>query len=117
MDYFKNACRLHTSFNIARYLMSNAYGRWDGAEKAQRHIELCKFYVAAVRGLNDAEKVQMTSGDFQAVHSLTQQLTDNLDEAIGFPLEKTPDYEKLEPLFFEKFHKLALQALQIVNQP
>lgn len=111
MDYFKNACRLHTNFTIGRYLMSNAHGRWDGAEKAQRHIELCQFYVAAFRGLNDAEKVELDGKDFKAVHSATQQLTDRLDEAIGFPLDKTPDYAKLEPLFFEQFHSLATQAL------
>jgi hypothetical protein len=31
---------------------------------------------------------------------------------IGFPLNSTPDYEKLEPLFFEHFHKLAVRALE-----
>lgn len=111
MDYFKNACRLHTSFTIGRYLMSNAHGQWNGAEKAHCHIELCQFYVAALRGLADAEKVELDGEDFKAVRSLTQQLTDRLDEAIGFPLEPTPDYAKLEPLFFEQFHTLATRAL------
>lgn len=113
MDMFKNACRLHTQFAVGRYLMSNAHGRWDGAEKAQRHLQLCQFYVAAVRGFDDEQKVLLESSDFKAVHKETQKLTDHLDEVIGFPLDSTPDYEKLEPLFFERFHALALQALGI----
>lgn len=115
MDYFKNACRLHTQLTIGRYLMSNAHGNWNGAEKAQCHIQLCQFYVAAARGFNDAEKVQISSKDFKAVRELTQQLTDRLDEVIDFPLDSKPDYEKLEPLFFEHFHALAVKALQIEN--
>lgn len=117
VDSFKNACRLTTSFAIGRYLMSNAHGRWNGAEKALRHIELCKFYVAAVRGFDDAEKVELSSEDFEAVHDLTKQLTDQLDEVIGFPLDSAPDYAKLEPLFFEHFHALAMQALKVSQQP
>lgn len=111
MDFFKNACRLHTQFAMGRYLMSNAYGRWDGAEKAQRHMQLCQFYVAAVRGLDDTDKVDISSNDFKAVHKETQKLTDHLDEVIGFPLDAPPNYEVLEPLFFEHFHSLAIQAL------
>jgi len=112
VDYFKNACRLHTGFAIGRYLMSNAHGHWNGAEKAQCHIQLCQFYVAVVRGFDDAEKVELDGEDFKAVREMTQQLTDRLDEVIGFPIDSTPDYEKLEPLFFDHFHVLAMQALQ-----
>lgn len=111
MKIFKNACRLHTRFTIGRYLMCNAQGRWNGVEKAQRHIQLCQFYVAAVRGFDDAEKVEIDSEDFKAVRKATQKLTDRMDEVIGFPLESTPDYDKLEPIFFEHFHNLAMQAL------
>ena len=93
--------------------MSNAHGHWNGAEKALRHIELCQFYVAAVRGFDDAEKVELDGADFKAVRELTQGLTDRLDEVIGFPTESTPDYDKLEPLFFEHFHTLAVRALQV----
>lgn len=88
---FKQACRLHLNFAIHRYLMSNASGRMDGHEKAQRHIELCTFYVAAVRGVDDLDMVRRGldchEDDYQAVHDATQALTDHLDEAIGFPLE------------------------------
>jgi len=109
---FKQACWLHLSFAIHRYLMSNAHGRWDGAEKAQRHDEMCRFYVAAVRGVESVDLVRRHhERDYQAVHTQTQALTDNLDTAIKFPLNEHPDYDALAPLFFDRFHDLALQAL------
>lgn len=118
MDMFKSACRIHTRFMVARYLISNADGRQDGAEKAQRHLELCQFYVAAVRGHGDPERVRREyEDDFQAVHGATQKLTSYLDEAIGFPLTGRPDYDQLGPLFFEQFHELAMAALMPPNEP
>lgn len=113
---FKQACWLHLSHTIHRYLMSNADGRQDGAEKAMRHIQLCTFYVAAVRGVDDLDRVRSGypvayEDDFQAVHSATQELTDHLDEVIGFPLKGRPDYDTLAPLFFQRFHALAMGAL------
>lgn len=109
---FKQACWLHLSFIINRYLMSCAEGRWDGAEKAQRHDELCKFYVAVVRGLDSEDLVRRHhEDDYQGVHSITQALTDNLDTEIHFPLTGRPDYEQLAPLFFERFHDLAMRAM------
>lgn len=116
-NHFKSACWLRTSFSIGRYLMSNAHGRWNGAEKALYHRELCKFYVASVRGFDDEGLVDLCGEDFKAVHKSTQQLTDRMDEVIGFPLDSAPDYAKLEPLFFEHFHTLAMQALQVSQQP
>lgn len=113
MNHFENACRIHTSHMIHRYLMSNAYERWDGYEKALRHEELCKFYVAAVHGL-DPDFVRRThEKEYQAVHTITQQLTDHMDTQIGFPLVSRPDYDALVPLFFDRFHELALAALGI----
>lgn len=108
---FRQACWLAMSHTIGRYLMSNAKGRWNGAEKAHCHEHLCKFYVAAARGV-ELEDVRVDYGDdYKAVHDNTQKLTDNLDEAIGFPLESDPDYDVLERKFFERFHVLALEAL------
>lgn len=116
MDLFKQASWLFCQFPINRYLMSNAHGRQDGAEKAMRHIELCSFYVAAVKGLNSTEMaIRLHEDEFRAVHDKTQELTDYLDEAIGFPLDSRPDYETLAPLFFEKFHALALEALGVTT--
>jgi hypothetical protein len=108
---FRHACWLSQQFTVGRYLMSNAKGRWDGAEKAHRHQELCTFYVAVVRGV-ELEAVRLDhEADYKAVHARTQALTDHLDEAIGFPLEMDPDYDVLAPLFFARFHVLALEAL------
>lgn len=110
---FKQACWLHLRFTIYRYLMTNAEGRWDGAEKALRHIELCTFYVGVVHGVRDTDEVRREhEDDFQFVHTATQALTDNLDTEIGFPLTGRPDYDALAPKFFECFHELAMKVLQ-----
>ena len=106
------ACRLRTDQAIHRYLMANAHGRWSGAEKAERHRELCSFYVAVVRGHADPERAAREHRDaYEAVHTATKALTDHLDEQIGFPLDSTPDYDALAPAFFKRFHALAMQAL------
>lgn len=107
----KNACWLYCQTLIHRYLMANAQGRWDGAEKAQRHRELCCFYVAAHVGLSDPDGALLCVSEYQAVHEATQELTDRMDEVIGFPLSGRPDYDTLAPLFFERFHALAMAAL------
>lgn len=118
MDLFKQACWLHCQFAIGRYLMSNASGRQNGAEKAIRHEELCSFYVAAVNGVDDLDLVRRYHEQaYQTVHTKTQELTDFLDEMIGFPLNSQPDYDNLAPKFFEDFHSLALEALNVRNTP
>jgi|JI10StandDraft_1071094.scaffolds.fasta_scaffold16637_12 hypothetical protein len=108
----ETACRIHTDFTVGRYLMANAEGRWNGAEKALRHRELCSFYVAFFHGHSDPEKAaRQEGGSYAAVHTATQKLTDHLDEVIGFPLKGQPDYDKLAAAFFERFHALAMEAL------
>lgn len=109
---FKHAMWLHLSFAINRYLMSNAEGRLNGAEKATRHLEMSAFYVAVVKGVEEQVASMRFHAECTAVHDHTQALTDYLDEEIGFPLTGRPDYDTLAPLFFEKFHALALQALR-----
>lgn len=111
LDRFKQACWLHLDHTINRYLMSNAEGRWDGAEKAQRHMELCIFYVAVMRGIEEDTVRRTHEEDYQAVHTKTQELTDKLDTAIGFPVKGRPDYDDLAPKFFKKFHRLAMSVL------
>ena len=108
---FENACRIHLWSISARYLMANADGRWDGFEKAVRHRELCQFYVAVHRGWVEPDSIPVDDPDFLAVHSATQQLTDRLDEALGFPLKGTPDYELFVPRFLDQFHGLAMSTL------
>ena len=111
VDRFKAACRIHTGFAVMRYLMANAEGRLNGFEKAEKHRELCSFYVAVTHECDPVEAMSKHPGAYQAVHRETQKLTDYLDEAIGFPLHGRPDYDALAPLFFERFHALALAAL------
>lgn len=111
-DFFKNACRIHTDSLVLRYLESNTDGRQDEEHASYYHTELCKFYVAAVRGNNDPESVQeYYADDFNAVLSKTQELTQNLEEEIDFPPEGRLDYDTLKLSFFEDFHYLAMAAL------
>jgi hypothetical protein len=108
MDLFKNACRIHLESFILHYLRANAYGHENGAAKALCHVDLCKFYVATFHGCTEDSVRRDHEDEFMAVHDATQALTDYLDERIGFPMSSDPDYEKLIPLFFDKFHDLAL---------
>ncbi len=117
-DYFKNACRLHLQHAIYRYLMVNADGRWDGAEKAQRHREMCQFYAAVHQGHNDPSDIPVDNPEYLRVHADTQLLlTDRMDDAIGFPLVGRPDYESLTARFFDQFHALAIRALSREENP
>lgn len=113
MDYLKQACWLHLNFAVHRYLMSNADGRASGAEKAQRHEEMSAFYVAVFKGVEVEQVRRHYAREYKDVHDKTQELTDNLDIEIGFPLRGTPDYDDLAPKFFERFHALALQAMSV----
>ena len=111
-EMLKHALWLASSFTVHRYLMSNAEGRWSGAEKAACHDELCCLYVAVFRGVEvDQVRVDLEA-DWMAVHDATQELTDHMDVVIGFPLKGVPDYEALAPKFFDHFHRLATHALR-----
>lgn len=116
-ERFKTARMIATNHMIHRYLMSNADGRWDGAEKALRHEELCTYYVGLHLGITALDLVRGRCAEvgeclYQAVHTATQELTGYLDEKIGFPLSGRPDYDNLAPLFFEQFDELALKAIK-----
>ena len=114
-DRFKHVCWLYTQHTINRYLMSNADGRQDGAEKAERHMQLCRFYVAIALEIEEERVRRCTCSNdlFVRVHDDTTELTAYLDEQIGFPLKGDVDYDRLAPLFFEKFHRIALTSLHI----
>ena len=91
---FKNVCRIHTEWTIDRYLMSNAINRLDPAEKATRHIEICQFYVAAVRGCSREDAMSNYESDFDHLHEESQELTNSLNTEIGFPLDQTPELRR-----------------------
>jgi len=110
-DTLVHALRLLTGLATIRYLLSNAHGRWDGAEKAVRHEELCRTYVAVFFRTTEDLARRDHEDAYKAVHDRTQELTDNLDVAIGFPLESQPDLDDLAPKFFCEFHRLAMLAL------
>jgi len=113
----KRALRNATHFSVARYLMANTAGRLDGCEKADEHRRLCRMFVSIICDI-PYERVTSIQNKYKAVHEHTQQLTAYLDEAIGFPLHDTrPDYEKLEPKFFNRFYDLALEALKVTPTP
>lgn len=115
---FRHSLWLALQHTVHRYLMSCASGRWCGAEKATRHIELCNHYVAVFMG-GEADRAMSGHEDaWRAVHEASQALTDHLDEVIGFPLDSQPDYDALAPKFFAEFHRLAIGVLTpIAEQP
>lgn len=102
--------------HIARYLMANTKGRLSSGEKADKHIILSNIYVCNRAGLIDtdgAHRVQTLDGDFawRIVHDATQELTDYLDEVIGFPLDnERPDTFSFIRPFFDEFIRLADEA-------
>jgi len=101
----RNLLWLLMEFDINRYLMSNADGRWDGSEKASRHRNLVNTYVTGVTGC-DTDNCFDHIEYWEAIHRTTQALTSHLDEVIDFPLFGRPDYDALAPEFFDKFIEL-----------
>lgn len=102
-----HACRIALFPVIYRYLLSHEEGRWSGYEKAQRHREMLQFYIAMQTGVSDPEKIDVTDARYKLLHGATRVVTDHLDEVLGFPLQGKPDYDRLVPLFFEAFHRIA----------
>ena len=81
--------------DVYRYLMSNTYGREDGIEKAERHINISSIIVSFILCEKYSERkhteIMMEVHDY-----LAEILTDRMDEVIGFPIyDKRPDYDEL----------------------
>lgn len=104
----RNACWLGVNFTVVRYLLVNLHARLDGAEKAERHRELCNFYTAVLTG-EDPERAQAFQPEVHdAIHRRTQAaLTDRLDETIGFDPKGGGDHAAQTRAFFEIFHATA----------
>jgi len=110
--HLRRALRNATSFLVARYLMANSKDRKDGFEKAERHRDLCLIFVSALCDIPIGDvRRERHEHKYDAVHTGTQQLTGYLDREIGFPLDGHPDYDVMEPLFFDRFYELAVKAL------
>lgn len=112
--FFRRACWIGLEFHIIRYLMANTAGRLDGAEKSERHREICRFYIAIGSGDHPDVAIRNNMDAHKTLHRLTQDiLTDRMDEVIGFPLESThPDYDMLSEKFFGVFHDAAVGFLE-----
>ncbi len=118
--FFKNACRIHTDMLVHRYLLSCSEKHGNGVLKATVHAELCAFYVAVFRDMDDLDAVRRHhESDYQAVRTATaNDLTDCLEDKIGFPIRGRPDYHSLAPVFFDRFHEIAVATMQeIIGKP
>lgn len=87
-------------WEIHRYLMSNTYGREDGVEKAERHMNISAIIFSFItlkkyHEIHDFPKMKV-------IHDyLAEILTDRMDEVIGFPIYKEiHDYDDLVLKFF-----------------
>lgn len=113
----RHALWLMTEFYVNRYLMANAHGRRDGAEKAEQHQNLCERFIAVYFCVSRDDVRMEYEAQYQDVHTATQDaLTDRLDEVIGFPLDSRPDYDTLAPVFFDVFHDTAWRTLAVGPQ-
>lgn len=96
----ERACRIHTNYAVHRYLMSNAKGREDGTEKAQRHFELCEFCAALV-----------ARNHFHAVYGVGAGMT---GDSYAIPTKETDPHNErlLKVLPFEKISKSVAAFLE-----
>jgi hypothetical protein len=91
--------------------LSNTFGRANGYEKAQTHIDLSAMFIAIKRLCSvDAAKSNYWK-DVRLIHDATQKLTSYLNVVIKFPLTEAPDsYDDYARKFFDKFIEYAEQA-------
>lgn len=113
---------LDFEFLINRYLMANAKGLEDGSIKAETHDLICAKFISESFCISEGKAKKLTvysCGEsenlVQMVRSESRKLTDNLDEVIGFPLDKAPNYNRLIPKFKHEFSKL-INDFMIENQ-
>lgn len=103
----RNLLWIGMEFATHRYLFANTHGRLDGNEKAERHLELSKFYIASRRScaIDDADEHW---GEVMRIHNATSKLTSYLDQEIGFPIfDSDIDYDEMSRKFFDRFIEIA----------
>ena len=105
------AMRLLTMVDVVQYLLSNTNSRMNGAKKAHHHEQLCSLYIAVFRNI-EPDKVRLRYESlYKIIHDETaRQLTDVLDEVIGFDMDGYVD-DKTQEKFFLVFHKIASEIL------
>ena len=87
-------------WEINRYLMSNTYGREDGNERAERHMNISAIILSFItlkkyHEIHDFPKMKV-------IHDyLAEILTDRMDEIIDFPIDRRIyDYDEYTLKFF-----------------
>lgn len=109
-EILQRAMREVIGFPAARYLIANMAGRENGAEKAQRHLEMSKAFVTVWMG-ESTRHYRLV----QEVHDRTAaELTDHLPEAIGFDRASAYSDETLQT-FIDRFFAIAAEVLD--SQP
>lgn len=115
----KNSCWAAIGHSCAHYLLATY--RCDGALKAHKHEELCNHYVAVVMGCDPDDARRHRAGGstivWNRIHEHTANLTSYLDQEIGFKVDEQPDLDVLSSAFFDKFHKLAMEAALSATTP
>ena len=104
----KHAFWLLSQFDIHRYLMANTAGRLSGAEKAERHRDICSKFIALAKRIEVDDVLKHHHELHRKIHDHSQALTNHLDREIGFPVgDKFPDYDRLAKRFSRRFVQLA----------
>lgn len=87
-------------WEIHRYLMANTYGREDGCERAERHMNISAIILSFItvkkyHEIHDFPKMKV-------IHDyLAEILTDKMDEVIDFPIKREiHDYDEYIWRFF-----------------
>lgn len=104
-------------FHCIRYMMCNAKGREDGAEKADVHLAistaLCNFILC--EGTPRNEDTYNVNECVHAVHDyLADILTDNMDQVIGYPVFQQMYADDFE-LYAGKFFDVILNHISEIN--
>lgn len=105
-------------FNAHRYLMACTR---DGAEKAQRHMEICAFATAMMKGeaIEAGDKPDVLDPLYKRVHYATQEeLTSDLDKTIGFEvgMSSHQEFDNLVEKFLARFWEIALRQMNDASE-
>lgn len=89
-------------WDISRYLMSVTFGRKDGSERADLHIDMSKVLAGFL--FADGDYLKVNDATMKVHDYLADILTDRLDEVINFPIDRPiygSDYDQYKDAFFK----------------